>query len=368
MTYPIRQQVSPAKNSPSGAALKLWLPDELQPMRPTSDGTLTPQMKLSEFFKAWFLPVVLQGQDEISGSTIKLYHNAMHYWVELAGDPPINQIDEFVISKFVSLLRNTTFKRGRFGRDIPLKPNTVKKHITALRSIMYRIGPETDPRRTAKELIKKVPYMKIPTVRTQIKAPFTLDAARLIVAASRHMETPKASNVPAWMFWTAFCAGGFYLGVRSGTVLALRQNMAVKIRGEWWADIPQEAVPKTEKPVKRRLHPKLIEVWSRIFDMDNPTDKLIIEWPHDYRHLIRQHARLQEIAGFQKTLSPQVWRRTHGEEMAELGYRDAVQLAQESLDHSSASTTLNHYTDVKNKFVHRLPNLWEGPLASLYAG
>jgi integrase len=94
------------------------------------------------------------------------------------------------------------------------------------------------------------------------------------------------------------------------------------------------------------------------------TSGLILPWPHHIDHLANRHARLQRLAGLfsqTNTVSPQAWRRTHGVEMARVGARRGIRVAQAALDHEDERTTRASYVDIEPELILTLPRLAVSP-------
>lgn len=348
---------SPAPQEPDRNRLKLWLPKSTEEPAPPrilsrASGGLSPQMRLSEFMRAWFFPIILQGGDEpASQETLRLYEQAMARWVEFTGDPPVCEIDEFLIEQFRAGLRTATYSRGLTGTKRSLTKTTQKKHLAHLRHILYRLGPAWDPRRKTAAVLDRAIHIQVATPPTVRKEPFMLEQARSMIACADKM--PRPENPVA--YWRLFVALHFYTGLRAGTIQRLRQEHITHKGRQPWLDIPGELVSKTGKPIKIPMHRRLIEALEPF--ASSPT---LLPQTHCYRYLFQLHADLQSAAGIpaDQQISPHGWRRTHACELANLGANNALSIAQKALDHADKRTTENHYCDIVNRLILKLPDLW----------
>lgn len=162
------------------------IPPQLRLWTPSDDDSrgISPAMTLSEFFTAWFLPVVLVGQQAAREGTLTLYRDAVRWWAQLTGDPPIAQIDVLLLAQFQAALRSAKYRRSPLGREYSLSQHSQQKILRNLRAIMYRLGPTTDPKRPAAQLLDGAPYLTLSKVRSRPKPIFSLDVAAQLVTAT----------------------------------------------------------------------------------------------------------------------------------------------------------------------------------------
>lgn len=333
--------------------------DEADDWQPVEGGSsLSPLMTLPEFFEAWYLPVVLIGQNDDSESTIKLHRDALRYWAELTQpkNPPLRAITDEVISAFTPALRNATWKRGIVGKERPLAKHTVAKHLKNIRAVLSRVGPTLHPKRPGKALVSEVPYIAVSVPKAKPKPCFSLEVARKIVAASREVETPEIPGIPSWRWWQAVLCGFFYSGTRAGTIFSLEWDWLQEREDGYWFDIPAGAVKKTHKAIEVPVHP----AWLKAILGIRTSDPKVYPRPFCYEHFSVLHDRAQTLAGIpaDKQLSPQAWRRTHGQEMLKLGARFGIKAAQLALDHADSSTTLGNYVTLAT-IMRQLPLIAE---------
>ena len=315
-------------------------------------GGLSPSMTLRQFFERWFRPIVLVGQSDDAQTTIGLYEDALNYWERLTLNPPLRAIDDFVIAEFTANLRTATYKRGKLGKERPLKPYTIAKHLKNIRAILGRIGPTQHPKRPGKAIVTEVPYIMVKTPQHNVKPSFPLETARRIAFAARSVATPDIPGIPVWRWWNGVLSGFFFLGVRVGTVWSLRWDWLHQEDDGYWFKVPASGVKKTHKAINVPVHPLLLQA---IMPM-RTADPKVFPRPFCTEHFRTLHFKAQEMAGIAKAkqLSPQAWRRTHGQEMVKIGAKSGVQAAQLSLDHADAKTTVGHYVTLAD-LMRKLP-------------
>lgn len=330
--------------------VRLHVPDEQ-----TRKGT---KQTLSQVFESWYVPIVLIGQRNASTNSVREWRTTIDWWIKLTGDPPLDLVDDYLVAQFVTGLRSATWSRSKLGpKNKRLSEFTQYKHLKGVRSLLMACGPIVDPRRTSKNVIERVPLVVAKKPHARRKPALAMETARSIVAAAKNVNVPNWPGISAVAWWRALLALLFYTGLRIGTVLRLRWHWVTKRPDGWWLEVPASAVPKTHKPVERPLHDLVVQSLEAI----RGHSELLVPWPHCYEHLRRVHESLQAAAGIPSSewLSPHAWRRTHGQEMARLGSRFGLQLAQFSLDHADPRTTSDFYVDIASDLMRRLPPLWD---------
>ncbi len=326
------------------------------PVAAAADDLPSPDWTLRRFFEDWFLPVVLVADVEARASTIALYRNALVWWDTLTRDPPLCEITDVLLAKFKADLLQSKFRRGTFGQYQPLSRTTCSKHLKALASILYRAGPQTDPKRETVGILPRAPIVPSISASYDLKPPFSLDEARAIAASAAAFGKPHCDVSPA-VFWQRTLAIWFYTGIRSGTATLLKGKHLKDERGRLVLDIPGELVTKTGKDARFTLHAQAAAALAPC--RERPDEPLIPSACHK-RWLVDLHDQLQAAAGLplDRRQSPHAWRRTHGNLLAELGLDQAQQLAQHGLQHSDRRTTEASYVNVVDRVRQLLPNLW----------
>jgi integrase len=341
--------------------LSLFVPED-SPDTDNGPSPISPRMSLSEFYRSWFVPIVLSAERDCTENTHKLYANAIDWWVKLTGDPPLSQIDEFTLALFQEGLRKGTYRRGRFGKEHPLTKESQHKHLRNIRAVLHRTGPTRDANRPSKGVLAEAPHLRLPTVKSKLKPCFTLAQAQAIMAAAVEAKSPSIhkTGVPPYYWWRCRLAMHLYTGLRSGTIRRLTWQVVEQADdGHWWLNIPEHLVTKTQKETRIIVHP-LLFLAMQDCRRSSVTSEPISFQPHGDRWIQSLHDGLQKRAGIPeaKWLSPHAWRRMHGDQLAKLGMASIEELCRSALDHSDARTTTGHYVDVLNQFRLRLPALW----------
>lgn len=325
--------------------------------RPGSSGGLDPWMTLSEFFEQWYLPIVLIGRGQSQG-TITVYRDALRWWKQLTGDPPLAQIDEYTISAFAEGLRSTRYRRGKLGPWRSLSEECQSKHLRTVRALLNGAGPGRDPKRPSKGLIAHAPVVSVPHLEPEPKPTFTLEQARQIVAAAAKFPHPDLAGLWPGDWWRGYLGTLYVAGFRPGTVRLLEWPMLVQKESVWWLKVPRRIVPKTHKGIQVTLPTwlgDLLASWPRMG---------LQMFPYS-RHkdtLGDDHKALQRAAGLEQPLELKAWRRFHGDQMERMGLKLAEHIGRVALDHADAETTKRHYVDLINELRLKLPCLWHiGP-------
>jgi integrase len=362
--------------------LRVWTPDPrdyaaappLPPVKapdttPAGEGEFSPRMTLSRFFELWYLRVVMMREKKNDQDTIDSYRESIAWWIKLTGDPPLDEIDEFVwYEKFQDGFIGATYRRGKLGRDWPLAPRTAVKHMKQVHAVLFRTGPKNaDRARPAKGILPEIPHVIIPSEDAlPVKPCISLEATRLIFGSCSAMtrygtceSQGRGSRLGdggegADVRWRALLGTLYYLGLRINTARLLSRSMRKEINGRWYFDIPAAAM-KEKHGLTRWIHPHLDELLAALPNDGEQYFPFLTA--HSETHLLDRHRWLQTVAGLTETHTFHAWRRTHGDRMSETGIDHALGIAQMSLGHKDPKVTRKHYVEIEPKFIRRLPTL-----------
>lgn len=326
----------------------------------TENVEISAAMRLSQFFRQWFVPIVLAAERDCQATTVGLYEDSIGWWIKITGDPPLSQIDEFTLALYQQGLRTATFRRGLSGSARPLSRGSQVKHLRNIRAVLHRLGPTLDANRPAKELLPKTPHLRVPELKSKLKPCFNWAQCQAMIAATEQMTVPRIPGISPRDWWRGRLACHLYTGLRSGTIRRLTWEVVQQDdSGQHWLEIPAELVTKTQKETRVIVHPTLLAAIQATRRTESPSEPLSVQ-PHCSRWVQELHERLQNLAGIPeaKWLSPHAWRRTHSDQLAQLGLAAVADLCRSALDHADARTTTGHYVDVLNKFRLKLPALW----------
>jgi integrase len=318
--------------------LRLFAPDPSDDERIIMDG-----ISLSAWFRGYFLPVVMQSERQNSPETIAMYVTAVDYWDRCgAVDKPLEALTKADIATFDRNLAAVQWTRGPAGEQRTLSDSSVFKQVAIILRICLAAFEEGILR-------KKISY-KRRRPRVDRKEAYTLAECRAIWSVLDQARLPaECPNRKA--FWQALVAALFFTGMRVGAALSLRQSMFSTRKGQRWLVVPGSVNRKTHKEWEGPVHPQLAEAVAAI-----TTDELFPQpWRQD--SLSKESLRLAALAGVQPPMAFHVWRRVHAEQLGELGAVDAIKLAQASLQHASASTTVASYYDPRLTYMLLLPRL-----------
>lgn len=337
--------------SRSGPQLRLYVEDEAG-----HAGGISAEMTLPQFFWLWFLENVLRAQERKQG-TIQVYIDAIAWWERLMGDLPLRLIDQAAINEFRTRLREATYRRGPAGQQRKLAPQSIPKHLSQIRSLVRALGPQVAPNRPAAELLAKVPLVAVSRPKASPKDCFTIGQVRQFVHWSQTFTGDAAEGIPLRVFWSGYYATLFYTGVRRLTGLMLEWAMLKERKGQTFLEIPDVAVPKTDKGKKIIVHRNLLEAWEPLRSSGHAR---ITPWERCPDGLLAMHYAIQDAAGIlpEYQLDLQALRRTFGDQLVQLGADAGVKLAQEGLDHSDQRTTMGHYVTL-NKIIPRMPIIYQ---------
>lgn len=276
------QQRQPQTVTP---ALKLYSDD------PGSSQGLSPYMTLSQFYYAFFRPVILTAH-RAAKRNIDQYDQSIGYWVRFTGDPPLKQIDDLTIALYMEQLNALPGKKA----GAAISDNTVIKHCIHLQAVIDRAGPRgrTKNTRKAQKLIAEVPYFERPQPR--VKEPeddFTLEEITAFLRACRGCKTPSylTTEREREIWWRELLIGDFNLGVRIGSVPLIEWARIRQERTGWYATV----AVKGRKEQKLYCNPAALQSFEYMRPITGHLEH-VWHWPHGQHWLQTQRRRILAAA------------------------------------------------------------------------
>lgn len=298
---------------------------------------------LGDWFRSYFLPVVMESERQNSPETITMYRTAVGYWEQCGpAQKPLEALTKADLATFDQALAVHRWSRGPAGEQRALSDSSVFKQIQIVLRICLAAFEEGILR-------KKISYRRR-RPRVDRKGSYTLAECRAIWSILDQARLP--SECPERLpFWRCLIAALFYTGMRAGAALSLRQSMFSLRKGQRWLVVPGSVNRKTHKEWEGPVHPLFAETVAAI----NTEELFPQPWRQDC--LGKESLRLATLAGVERPMRLHVWRRVHAEQLGELGAGDAIKLAQAALQHSSAQTTVASYYDPRLTYMLLLPRL-----------
>jgi integrase len=221
-----------ANHSPTGA-----------PGKRSGAPGLSPRMTLAQFYWAFYRPMVLVAKGA-EKRTLDAYDQSIRYWQELTEDPPLEDIDDFHIGGFLTVLAALPGQRPRGRKDAPaLSPNTIRKHCTHLQAVVYRAGPRSHERnrRKGQGLIDSIPYFEKPSEREKLpEDDFSIPEITLLLANCDASPSPTyLAPAERAIWWQNLFVFDFNVGLRIGS-LTLVEWDRIKLdpkKGTWWVTV-----------------------------------------------------------------------------------------------------------------------------------
>jgi integrase len=223
----------PADRQPA-PQIKLFAPDEDAPPSST-EGRLSTEMTLPDFWQEFFLPVRLTGADP---KTLKEDRTTGSKWRNFAGDRPLAEIDRPLLAGFVPWLQ----EKG-------LGLVTATKHLNRVQTWLRAAGPDPGDGLCA-ELLAKVVRVKPPRcpVRLPDKA-FSLAEIGSWLDAAHHAHALPRLSVPAAAWWQSLILFDYNCPLRFEALTAIRWEFLEERSGGWWLHVPAEADKKDTERV-----------------------------------------------------------------------------------------------------------------------
>lgn len=338
--------------------LRLWTPaDEAGDQDTTEE--LGPHSTLTEVYERAYRPILIDGQG-LHKRTARVYADALDWWRELTGDPPLAKLDARVTAGFVSDLLK---QPGR--RDERLAIGTVRKHVAQIDSLLRFVGPPDRTRRGRYNLgiVPLPPPIDRPRAdHAPPSSDFTWLEIEALIKAAEKMKAPRRLPCPAPDWWRSLVVVAVYTGLRMGQLFSLRY---ADYSAPWIT--VQASTSKGRRGKRQYLRPEACEAIERI----RTKRDLVFEcrsWargnPRNLQTLLK---RLETLAGIPpaRQFGFHGFRRSHATALAEAADdgRAGLLAAQISLGHASGSTTLDHYVAgraqerIAASAINRLPAL-----------
>jgi integrase len=280
---------------------------------------------------------------EIEDRTVRDYDRAVALWEELLPEAPSlaetgrrATAGASVCERFCARLATEYLYKGR-----PLRQNTRRRHLVALRAILDAAGPwgataEENADRPRKRGLfgvdadgdpVPVPRLALPRVElVPAEKVFAAEEEDRLIAAAGEFDLPRAlPGIPARRWWPAVLTWIRWVGTRIGTTLALRREMLSRRAGSWQIRIPP-AILKGDRWLV--LH--VCEEAYAAVESVRTADALLFPWPHCRGWLHDLRLRLEERAGvphygfhgFRRCLGTELLERNASAAQQQLGHRD----------------------------------------------
>lgn len=243
--------------------------DNLKVFVPTSrdaDSTdeFSPWVTVTQLFEHYVLPVCLI-PSRSARKNIKQYRESVGYWAKFTGDPPLLQIDDFVLGKFLEGLSKLPGRKS----DL-LSNNTIRKHCTHVQAVINRAGPKTKRNKRGLALMQEVPLLDPPKLIVDDPLDgFSLDEFGRILKASKAATRPGLPGLKTEKYWRSKYTLIGNTGMRIGSAMLARFD---RIDGEWIS------IEKKGGGIQRFfLNQASLDA---IESIRSPSRRLIFPWPY----------------------------------------------------------------------------------------
>ena len=166
------------------------------------------ELTLTEFFDKYYRPerLELQGAND---STVKAYELALARWRDHTDDPPLWQVNDSVIARWLTELGKTR------------SPSTVNKNGRHIAAILRYAGPRGYRAAAAKGILAEVPYVPVLKLAKRVPEAWTMEQLGQILASCQQ-EKGSVAGIPAGTFWYALVLFLYVTGLRKNAALNLR--------------------------------------------------------------------------------------------------------------------------------------------------
>jgi integrase len=294
---------------------------------------------LVTFFRDYFAPMRLA---DGSPATIAAYEVTLRRWKAITGDPPLAEITNTMLLHFKECL---TQLPGRHGAA---SPNTIRRHLRHIQTILNKAGPPGWHNRDAAGLIPTIPWIRPP--REQLGLPKIVDEAVLNAAymAASSMDLPTIPGVSPTDWWRALLVLAYNTGLRRRSLFELEWSFI-----DWHARLIAFA-PSNMKSGRGHVVP-LNDIAADHLRRIRTDQRLVFEWPQSTKRFHLAFHQLQTAAGIprDKHFGLHNLRKTH----ATLMWAENPEAAQLQLGHSGADVTIRHYVAAGGIIARALDHL-----------
>jgi len=353
----------PLPRQETSDCLSLYSPDLSDPTIPSTTDSL------NEFFENYAMPIVYRPAGKTPG-----YLTSLNYWARATGDPPLCQIDQFMMAKFVSYLRESCPRIK--------SSNTVRKHCRQLASLLKLAGPCSASNPQGIGLLSQIPFF--PTPSPCHKPPvdnFTVAEISDMVSAARLMDGPASwvgQRYTPRVFWESLLLLAYNTGLRIGSLMAMEWgwiSFARRSSGAWGTiRVPAGSY----KGGAGRAFPLNQPAYDVLLGLQTKCDPSLTElvfpwlrngrpcWPGSKRLLYIHFKTLLGLA----SIPADRWFGFHGIRKCFVSEMAAINplAAQLGAGHSTMKTTVDHYVnpDIISGAAKQLPQPKRSDSGQLY--
>ncbi|MDO4629218.1 MAG: tyrosine-type recombinase/integrase [Planctomycetia bacterium] len=245
-------------------------------------------MTLCDFYELYYKPEVSMAKGVKQG-TLDCREKSLRNWAEITGDPELTKIDKSTLCQYVAGLR----KKG-------LADVTVRKHVSAISSVLRYAGPPTDRAREAKGIIPfppAFPPVKVPDPDVSSKTP-DMEEFRQILRALRTANA-EGELYDGILKGDWFCNAYLFIwntGLRYSDVMAVRWDDIRKRKGRAVLTV-RSVHEKTGREKQIPLNQAAIDILNQM----PRTKEKIFYWPKSERTFYADRLKLIKKAGLATT-------------------------------------------------------------------
>ncbi len=225
--------------------LEKFVDSKPENIKQNNDG-ITADLTLSEFYENWYLPKIATRKRQTK-ATIAERNTAMKYWISITGNPKLSEINDDIVDSFTDGLYKAVKPDGK-----QLSDQTIRKHLSAIESVLMYAGPQNDGLKRALGLIDHLP--EFPSIKKRVdvnsRTP-TIKEFESILKACRVAERPKLEGITAPEWWECAFLFLYSTGIRYQDFIGAKWSHIKQIQNVKALIIP----PENEKTHRERIVP-----------------------------------------------------------------------------------------------------------------
>ena len=292
----------------------------------TPNPKILPMINLSGYVRMWYAPTYLYGKRSLR--TISEYVTSVEYFLNLVGDPSLDEIDPPMNARFIHGLQ-----------AMGLSVETIRKHCRNLNAVWSKAGPSGHRNRDTLRLVNEAPWIRPPEAYRRLPREIPDSEADSLYHATE--ECAACFKFPTYLeerrlrpvWWRALIALVASTAIRRKVVFNL--TWGDFDIGHKYFVVPAE-FDKCKTARRKPIHPDVL----RLLDAVKCGDK-ILPWKHGNGKFYECWNDLNETAGIMPHLKLHDLKRYS----LQLACRSGADAATLQLlgDHSSFQTTTAYY-------------------------
>lgn len=280
-----------------------------------------------DFFQTWYIPHRLHDSPP---STIESYRITIGLWEQVFGTIPLAEVKSWHMERFRACIAERKTRRGK------VSPNTVRRHLRHLQTIIDAAGPCQRRRDECAGLIEQVPYVRPPRPLYRDPVAASIEAVVATYNACQFAYFPQIQGISPASWWKAA------MSTALSTALRLSQLRRLRWQDVDWNGKRIIATAETSRKSRRDSWLPLTDMAFRdLLTIRRSDSELIFPWPHSSNVIFKHLKMLQKASGIDSRFYFG-WHGLRRLVLTEVTRANAI-AATQLAGHARMETTARHY-------------------------